>query len=355
MSKEKDYNRCKNSYFAASNSFDGFVSYFDKCFSSRELDKIFVIKGGPGTGKSTLMRKVSKIADDSGFTKEEIYCSSDINSLDGVIIKKGNRSVAMLDGTAPHERDAVIPGAVDVIVSLYDFFDIKGLEKSKNEIISLIDKKNSAYQKAYDQLHLSSVFQRKSKAEKLKHFDFEKAEEEAALVVRAVYSEGERKRSVRLISAFSKDGYYTLDTLDLISDRIYSIKADPVFAEAFIKILENKLMTTDADFYILPSPFDKGVTEALYFPKTKTSVIVNGKGGSIIDANKFIKPGYLYSTELKEYDTMANKFQESAKKYFSESSTHHFDLEKIYSGNINFDALNSYSENLISYIKNILS
>jgi len=172
------------------------------------------------------MRRLSKMADKENFSKEEIYCSSDINSLDGVIVKSKNRSIAMLDGTAPHERDAAIPGAVDVIVSLYDFFNIEGLEKSKEEITSLIDKKNSAYQKAYDQLNISSVFHRKNKAEKLKHFDFEKAEEEATLIIRAVYSEGKRKRSVRLISAFGKEGYYTLDTLNLICDRIYSIKSE---------------------------------------------------------------------------------------------------------------------------------
>ena len=36
-------------YFGAANSYNGFISYFDKIFDSKEYDKIYVLKGGPGT------------------------------------------------------------------------------------------------------------------------------------------------------------------------------------------------------------------------------------------------------------------------------------------------------------------
>ena len=43
-------------FFAASNSSTGFVSYFDVIFNPKSYEKIFILKGGPGTGKSHFMK-----------------------------------------------------------------------------------------------------------------------------------------------------------------------------------------------------------------------------------------------------------------------------------------------------------
>jgi hypothetical protein len=49
-------------YFAASNSKDGFVSYFHECFDRPEIEKLYIIKGAPGTGKSKFMKDVASLA-----------------------------------------------------------------------------------------------------------------------------------------------------------------------------------------------------------------------------------------------------------------------------------------------------
>ena len=49
-----------STYFAAANSYRGFISYFDKIFPSTEFEKIFVLKGGPGTGKTTVANIIAK-------------------------------------------------------------------------------------------------------------------------------------------------------------------------------------------------------------------------------------------------------------------------------------------------------
>ena len=43
-------------YFAAVNSSRGFISFFDNIFAGR--DRLYIIKGGPGTGKSTLCERL---------------------------------------------------------------------------------------------------------------------------------------------------------------------------------------------------------------------------------------------------------------------------------------------------------
>ena len=59
-------------YFAAANSYGGFISYFDKLFDSKEYNRIYVLKGGPGTGKSSFMKKVSAHFHNAGCYVEEI-------------------------------------------------------------------------------------------------------------------------------------------------------------------------------------------------------------------------------------------------------------------------------------------
>ena len=43
-------------YFAAANTESGFFSLFDEVFSPEHLRRIYILKGGPGTGKSTHTR-----------------------------------------------------------------------------------------------------------------------------------------------------------------------------------------------------------------------------------------------------------------------------------------------------------
>ena len=50
------------SYFMAANSGKGFFSLFDEIYYPREGWKLFIIKGGPGTGKSSVMKQIAQTA-----------------------------------------------------------------------------------------------------------------------------------------------------------------------------------------------------------------------------------------------------------------------------------------------------
>ena len=128
-------------YYAAANSYKGFISFFDKVFDSKEFDRIYILKGGPGTGKSSFMKKIATNFCDQECETDEIYCSSDPKSLDGIIIKKESRRIAIIDGTAPHERDAVIPGAIDEIINLGEGWDSRWLIAKRNKICELTEEK----------------------------------------------------------------------------------------------------------------------------------------------------------------------------------------------------------------------
>jgi ABC-type lipoprotein export system ATPase subunit len=84
--------------FPGGNTSQGFYSFFDSVLHN--MDRIFIIKGGPGTGKSTLIRLVGMAMVDRGHDIEYLHCASDNDSLDGVVMT--DLKVAIVDGTAPH-------------------------------------------------------------------------------------------------------------------------------------------------------------------------------------------------------------------------------------------------------------
>lgn len=65
------------------------------------IQKRIFIKGRPGSGKSTLMKKIRDGANNAGFDTETYHCSFDPKSLDMVIVR--TLSVCIFDSTAPHE------------------------------------------------------------------------------------------------------------------------------------------------------------------------------------------------------------------------------------------------------------
>lgn len=147
MSTEYKFSQ-ENAYFAASNSSRGFYSYYEHCFRHR-VDRLYCIKGGPGTGKSTLIRKAAKRGEEYGFQIEYYYCSSDPNSLDAVLMFGSQGSIGFLDATPPHPMEPMLPGVEEEIIDLGRFWDSRALGKHHDEIFFLNEQKGAAYRDAY--------------------------------------------------------------------------------------------------------------------------------------------------------------------------------------------------------------
>ncbi len=85
-------------YYAEGNTARGFYSLYDE--NLKDLDKLFILKGGPGSGKSTLMKKIGSAFFEKGYDVEFLHCASDNDSIDGVRIPA--LKAGIVDGTAPH-------------------------------------------------------------------------------------------------------------------------------------------------------------------------------------------------------------------------------------------------------------
>ena len=87
--------------FPGGNTSLGFYSLHDNIIGS-DRNMLYILKGMPGGGKSSLMKDIGKKALGEGFDVEYHHCPSDPESIDGIMIDK--LKVAIVDGTPPHGR-----------------------------------------------------------------------------------------------------------------------------------------------------------------------------------------------------------------------------------------------------------
>ncbi len=161
-------------YFLAANSSEGFISYFSDSFDVFDGWRAYIIKGGPGTGKSSFMKYVAVKAVDKEYSVELCPCSSDPDSLDAVIIR--DIKTVVLDGTAPHIVEPKYPGACEEIINLGQFWDGGELYRRADEIINVTNSNKKLHSTAaaylsaageliYDNLKQSQRFTSIKKAE----------------------------------------------------------------------------------------------------------------------------------------------------------------------------------------------
>lgn len=148
--KEQIRSDGEDAYFVASNSAGGFWCRYSETFDDRRIGRLYAIKGGPGTGKSRFMRDVANAGAAHGWRAEMIYCSSDPDSLDGIILtKEGAEGIAVLDATAPHTYEPRRPGYREEIVNLGAFWSAEALRGERDELDRLNREKANAYCRAY--------------------------------------------------------------------------------------------------------------------------------------------------------------------------------------------------------------
>ena len=85
--------------FLGGNTPSGFYSLYHQLSDPRQFRAVYIIKSGPGSGKSTLMRRVERHVQAAGLKTEQVLCSGDPDSLDAVMIPE--LGAALVDGTAP--------------------------------------------------------------------------------------------------------------------------------------------------------------------------------------------------------------------------------------------------------------
>lgn len=344
-------------YFLGGNTSKGFFSYYDYLADSENFNKIFIIKGGPGTGKSTTMKEVGSWGEKKGFDVDYIHCSSDPNSLDGVIIK--DIGVAMVDGTAPHIVDPRNVGVVESIVNMGDFWDESKLKEKKDEIISLNKQISKYFNQAYNYLEAAGKLMPGNRISPDKEGAMEIADHIVSGIpksklnkigsVRKLFSEAITPEGlVSYASGFNYKNKFVLKSevsagASVVQDEIYK-----------------KIIDKGYDVELFYSPFDpENEIRHIIVPEAELCILtsdfmsfIDENNAEIIDVDEYMEQKTFGADFLKSKLLIITLFQRAVKK-ISMAKHLHDELEKCYIPCINFDEMKKKREKILNELEKI--
>ncbi len=355
--------------FPGSNSAYGFYSFYDQIIEDNAT-RIFVIKGGPGVGKSTFMQNVARELIKRGYDCEFHCCSADSKSLDGIVFPQ--LRIACIDGTTPHMVDPKNPGAVDEIIHMGEFWDEEGMIARREEILRLNRETARLYRRAYRYLAAAKLFldEIEDYYRENRCLDVAGLDRLALQMIGGIFGErinkssAERRERHLFATAITPDGPVSfLDTLVGAGFQRYIISGDDGTGK-------NELIARIKDAAVMRSFFvevyhcalDPVKIDHVIIPQLKTAVlnsvtphILKAAGGDrAIETDAFVKnPGRRLE---KERDLARNLYEqtfEAAIEFIGRSRDAHGKLESYYIPNMRFGEINRLAgevlEKIITY------
>lgn len=346
-------------FFAAANSGRGFVSFYDEIFKSDGIERRYLIKGGPGTGKSTFMRRLSDEAEKRGMHVERYRCSSDPASLDGIII---NGRVAVIDSTAPHSEEAELVGARDVLVDLGAFWNSDGLYSEFDRIKTLTAKKKRAYSLAYRFLFAAMQSDMASRELVMPYVDKKRVERIARRLTRNIGSDGGYECKVGLSSAIGMSGRCRVDTYASIAKKAVYIEEHYGIGYLVLCGICEAARNKGCRISVSYEPLLPDFPDAVFFEESKTLfALCEPCRQHAVSIRRVLDISSLSKREknaLKAEARYAKRLSEAlisaAVDELKDAGEAHFELENIYRDNMDFSALDAYTSRLIERIIGVL-
>lgn len=348
----------RSATFLAANSAKGFISFFDELYNPYKNTSAYIIKGGPGTGKSTFMRKLAEEFDKRGYSTERVYCSSDPDSLDALIVPETGFSIC--DGTQPHIVEPSFPGAVENFINLGAFWDEKKLRKNADEIRrlffenSLYHRKSSGYLAAAGQLEMQN---RKIAAAYIKR---DKIDSYAS---RFIYRElsGEKRETPgekrkRFLSAISPKGNIFLsDTIRSLCPRAVGIEdRDGVAAALIAERIGEAAVGRGYDTIFCYCPLRAGETEHILVPEKGVAFVrlafasAEVECDRVIHTGRFMKDGFSRNRSAMRFNIrLKNELVKESILCLKKAKELHDKLEEIYIDAMDFERLDEFRREFI--------
>lgn len=348
MSKNRSKGERRGPYFAAANSGRGFVSFYKDVFGGKALARRYLIKGGPGTGKSHFLGRVAEYALNAGRDVAFYRCSSDPDSLDGIVI---DGMIAVLDATAPHSMEATLPGARDEIIDLGAFWDGEALAASAARIEELNHSKREAYGRAYRFLSAALEVEEANRSLIESAIRREKLERAVDRLCRQLPEGISFAAEPCLTEAIGMRGRARFDSLVREADRVYWIEENDGEASFYLAALAQRAVEKRWRMQVSYDPLcpdrirglllcDSGICFAA------TDAPADRSLGERINMKRFLDHDALAAcrARLRSNRRLKEALIDSAVESFGQAGEHHFALEQIYGACMDFEAENRFLE-----------
>ena len=338
-------------YFLAANSCQGFISFFEDAYSVNDDWRACIIKGGPGTGKSSFMRKIAAIGEKYGHSPILCPCSSDPDSLDAVIFE--DKKIIIFDGTPPHTVEPKTFGICETIINLGEFLDSNKLMPQKREVLAAnaLNKHHhkicSSYLKAAGELILEEINREKA------HINSIKLESFANKLCKKLFSEKsfEKGETTRLISGITPKGIITFND-SINAENIIKIydEIGVVFFE-IVTVILNAAKESGYKTVKLSNPFlPNNLIDGIFIPTINTTIIREcdyikpASTARRINSKRFLFNDFNESPTAKLNKKLIKELLFEAINNLKLAKAAHDKLEKFYINAMDFDTLNSYCE-----------
>ena len=329
--------------FAASNSAHGFHSFYAEFFDDVDVERVFVIKGGPGTGKSRFMREVSAYAAARGWQSRMIYCSSDADSLDGVILQKGERRWALLDGTSPHVYEPKSPGVREELINLGEFWDSDRLVASREEIGRQNRIKQEGYRRAYRYLSAYSSILENYKSRILPHVRMQSISDYAKKLISQIPAGEKFGSKTCVMESIGMSGRVAFDSFFCQAARLYLIedykKTAPYLTEALYRLaMEKRQQVRVCRNPIIPEQVD-----GILFLNSGIAFAIHPLADMELAYHRISMRRFLKTSELRAIkdaalfdERMMRAMLDGTLSEMQAVRAAHFALEEIYSASMDF-------------------
>ncbi len=329
-------------HFLGANSRYGFRSLYEDISHPEQGDFLYIIKGGPGCGKSSFMRAIGSAAEKAGNAVEYILCSGDPDSLDGVILP--SRGLAWVDGTAPHARDAAYPAGSSMYIDLGRFYDTAALRPKNAEIMDINRRYKALYANAYDRISAAAALLPRQ-CELWNTADLDRLEKKLEVLCRRELPELPGRPGIasrRFLSAISCKGAVMLPCP---AERVWLLDNELGLAHFYLSSLAEKALKRGYDLTLYHDCLDPELLSGLYIPAADLALLAPEPGmeysgqprrrvhlDALADREKYASR----KSELRRAKKLSLSVLELAAETLAAAKALHDELEAVYNPHVDF-------------------
>ena len=338
-----------NTFFAGANTGRGFFGVYDEIANEEVRERVYIIKGGSGTGKSTMMQKIAEEAESAGFGVTRYLCGSDPTSLDAVVL---DDRIVVLDGTAPHMRDMMYPGTASALIDVSRFWKNAVLIENREEIVRLCAEKRTCFTSASRYLAAAEKAETESHDCAARLLDMEKLTHYCIRTVPKAPKNargGSGKVHIYRTHGIGIQGRACTAGYSQLSER-YRIADVLGTGTIFLETLAQVYLERGMDVWCGVHPINDRIT-SLYIPPLSRLYSMEAETGTDGGLDKTIHMTRFLKKEPESGDRgcaklslrVASGLIDEAERLFRRAGEVHFRIEEIYRGAMDFRALERYA------------
>ena len=345
-------------FFLGATTPAGFKGYFEPLRREPGM-QMYLIKSGPGCGKSTLMKRLARAAEQNGLLTQRIHCASDPDSLDGVILPGQHR--AIVDATAPHVVEPDAPGADEVVVSLYHTIDAEKLHLHTEEVKALFARNAILRSRAARYIASAGSLLLDSRRAEACSANFDKVRRYVKRLCARVLprTDGTGTEELRLLSAVTPKGeVFYQGTVQALASKFIVFRDDyGAVSRLLLELIRAEALTRGYHLITCPCamhPDDK--IDHILIPELKLAFLTDNRwhpvqlpGVQAVRCSRFLDRENLagYRARLRFNERAAAELLEQASALMAQAKSCHDELETYYRAAVDFGKVDAAAKECI--------